>query len=112
LPYPSALGSAVRRARPVTLTESGALSFGAVVAASPSVMEHVFPVECFCIARQMLSTVCQRERGLGRECRFSTRRGLSPSRLGAIPAAGWQRAMVAALARQRKSGLASQLLAF
>ena len=42
-------------------------------------MEHVFPVECFCIARQMLSMpACQRERELGRECRFSARRRLSP----------------------------------
>jgi hypothetical protein len=53
---------------------------GAVVAVSPSAMEHVFPVECFCIARQMLS-VCpyvKRERELGTECRFSARRRLSP----------------------------------
>jgi hypothetical protein len=75
-----------------------AFVFGAVVAVSLSRWK-CFPCDMFLHCRQMLTTVCQRQRELGRECRFSTRRGLSPSRLGAIPAAGWQRAMVAALAR-------------
>ena len=50
-------GEAVRRASSDSNQSQGAFVFRAVVAVRPSAMEHVFPVECFCIARQMLS-VC------------------------------------------------------
>jgi hypothetical protein len=57
----------------------GAFVFRAVVAVSPSAMEHVFPVVCFCIARQMLP-VCLyvNAQEPDKECRFSARRRLSP----------------------------------
>ena len=75
-------------------------------------MEHVFPVVCFCIARQMLTTgMSTRKRAWQRMplVRSPWAKSLS---LGAIPAAGWQRAMVAVLARLRKSSLALHLLLF
>ena len=76
-------------------------------------MEHVFPLECFCIARQMLR-VClyaNAKESLAENAAPPLASRLSPL-VRATSAVGWQRAMVAALARQRKSGLALHLLLF
>jgi hypothetical protein len=47
-------GEAVRRASRDSNQSRDAYVFGAVDAVSLSAMEHVFHVECFCIARQVL----------------------------------------------------------
>jgi hypothetical protein len=49
-------GEAVRRASSDSNQSRDAFVFGAVVVLSLSAMEHVFPVVCFCMARQMLPT--------------------------------------------------------
>ena len=84
--------------RPVTLTV-GTRSFLRLRRCEPVAMEHVFPVKSLCIAREC-STTCRstRKRAWQRMpiLRLPWAKSLS---LVAIPAAGWQKAMVAALAR-------------
>jgi hypothetical protein len=65
-------------------------------------MEHVFPVVCFCIARQMLTTCMSTRKRACTECRFSARSRLNPLAM-AIPAAGYT-GQGRAPPRQGKSG--------
>ena len=52
----------------------------------PVAMEHSSPCGCFCVARRLMTTCMQRERALGRECRFPRSPSAKSLSLGAIPA--------------------------
>ena len=85
---PADFASAVQRASRDSNLSPGRFRFWGCRRSEPVAMEHVFPVECFCIARQMLTTcMSTRKRAWQRMplLRSAWAKSLS---LGAIPAAG------------------------
>jgi hypothetical protein len=75
-------------------------------------MEHVFPVVCFCIARQMLTTSMSARKRAWRRMPLLRSPWAKSLSLAGIPAAGLVQGNGRGSRSATKSGLASQLLRF